>query len=243
MPYASKREAGMSVAGQVLAALVFLASPVMAAGSPLKDVKVREIMPRVYQLEFPTSRQLAGTFMRVQEHYESAEFHGKVFTKAEFLAAYAKVPHGSYSNYYDWDGFNVPASAFSRFYAGEFEPLDAAEKALLELVSKLRAEYVIGTVKGGGALRHERAHALYAMNPRYRAEARALLKTADLEGINAMLKRLAYHSSVWEDEAHAWLGAPAESLREEGLDPVPYQALHRRLLALYARYATPAAGR
>ena len=219
------------------------AAPGFAAGSPLRDVKVREIMPRVWQLEFPTSRQLAGTFMRVQEHYESAQFHGKVFTKAEFLAAYAKVPHGSYSNYYDWDGFNVPAGAFSRFYAGEFDPLDASEKALLELVSRLQAEYVIGTVKGGGALRHERAHALYATNPRYRAEARALLKTADLAGINAMLKRLAYHPGVWEDEAHAWLGAPAEDLKGEGLDPVPYQALHRQLLALYARYATPAAGR
>jgi hypothetical protein len=233
----------MSIAALVLFALVFSASPVFSAGAPLQAVTVREIMPRVYHLEFPTSRELAGTFMRVQEHYESAEFHGKVFTKAEFLAAYAKVPHGSYSNYYNWDGFNVPFSAFARFYAGEFDPLDASEKALLKLVSGLHAEYVIGTVKGGGALRHERAHALYATNPRYRAEARTLLKSADLAGISAMLKRLAYHSSVWEDEAHAWLGAPAEDLKAEGLDPGPYLVLHRRLLALYARYATPAAGR
>lgn len=232
-----------SVTALVLFASFFSPAPAFSSGAGLKDVKVREIMPRVYQLEFPTSRQLAGTFLRVQEHYESAEFHGKVFTKAEFLAAYAKVPHGSYSDYYDWDGFNVPAGAFSRFYAGEFDPLDDSEKALLELVSKLRAEYVIGTVKGGGALRHERAHALYATNPRYRAEAQALLRTADLAGINAMLKRLAYHPSVWEDEAHAWLGAPAEDLKAEGLDPAPYLALHRRLLALYARYATPAAER
>ena len=233
----------MKVMALVLYALAFSVVPGFSAGPPFGDVTVREIMPRVYQLEFPTSRRLAGTFMRVQEHYESAQFHGKVFTKTEFLAAYAKVPHGSYSNYYDWDGFNVPFSAFSRFYAGEFDPLDASERALLDLVSGLRAEYVIGTVKGGGALRHERAHALYATNPRYRAEARALLKTADLSGINVMLKRLGYHTSVWEDEAHAWLGDPAEDLRAEGLDPVPYQALHRRLLVLYARYATPAAKR
>ncbi|MBI4350347.1 MAG: hypothetical protein HY550_02805 [Elusimicrobia bacterium] len=92
-------------------------------------------------------------------------------------------------------------------------------------------------------MRHERAHALYATNPKYRAGAQALLRTADLAGINAMLRRLAYHPGVWEDEAHAWLGAPSEDLRAEGLDPAPYQALHRRLLALYARYATPAAWR
>ena len=213
------------------------APPAFPPGSPLKDVKVREVMPRIYHLEFPTRRLLAETFMRFQEHYESAEFHGKVFTKTEFLAAYAKVPHGTKSDYFEWDGFNLPSVAFKRFYAGEFDPLDAYEKDLLALLSGFPGDfYVIATDGGSGTLQHEIAHGLYATNSRYRDQARVLLKGADMKPAFAMLKRLGYHRSVWEDEAHAWLGEEPESLKAEGLDPEPYRALRGKLLALYARH-------
>jgi hypothetical protein len=219
----------------VLLALALALPPI----PPLADVRVNEPIPRVYHLDFPTRRRLASAFMRFQESYESPRFHGKVFTRAEFLAWYGKSPKGTKSDYYDWDGFNLPSRALKPFYAGAYDPLDADERALLALFAGVKGDfYVIGTSGKGsdaGTLRHELAHGRYAVDARYRAAARALLKEVELAPVFSMLERLGYDRSVWEDEAHAWLGDEDEDLRAEGLDPAPYRAVKAKLRALPRR--------
>lgn len=211
---------------------------------PLKDVKVQELLPGVYHLDFPTRRLLAATFLRFQEHYESPRYHGQIFTTAEFLAWYATTPKGKKSSYFEWDGFNVPSAALRRFYAGDFAPLDANERALLAIFAGLKGDfYVIGSAgkdSGPEVLRHEIAHGLYATNARYRLRADALMKEADLRPVFRMLERLGYDRRVWRDEAHAWLTDPPDVVAAEGLDPAPYRELRRRLLELYGRCAPPA---
>lgn len=215
--------------------LLLAAALAFPAGSPLSDVTVGEPLPNVFHLDFRDKAKLASTFMRFQEHYESPKYRGKVFSREEFLAWYATTEKGKKSGYFDWDGFNVPAAAFERFYKGDFDPLTAEEKALLELLKGREGFYVIGTSKAG-TLRHELAHALYHVEPRYRAKATRLLSGVDLGPVRAMLERLGYHRDVWDDEAQAWLGDDEADLTGEGLDPKPYRALRRQLRAAAAPY-------
>ncbi len=42
--------------------------------------RVHSIHPQIFLLSFPTQEYLAKTFLRFQEHYESPEFRGKIFS-------------------------------------------------------------------------------------------------------------------------------------------------------------------
>jgi hypothetical protein len=214
---------------------------VFPPGSPLASVGVREVAPSIFHLHFQTQHLLTSTFLRFQEFYESPQFKGKVFTLDEFIAWYKTTrPDGRFSYYEDWGGFNIPSRVLARFYAGDFDPLSEKEKALLELFSGRENFYLIGTFGPDGdpeTLRHEIAHGLYATNASYRAEVQELMKTVDLAPVFQMLKDLGYHEDVFLDEAHAYIGDAPADIAKEGVDPKPYAELHRKLLAVYARYA------
>jgi hypothetical protein len=219
------------------------AAPIDVA--PLAAVRLAEVAPNVLHLEFPTQYLLASTFLRFQEHYESPKFRGQTFSLETYMDWYAQTrKHGNFSYFSDWGGFNIPSAVLEPFEAGHFDPLSRKEKALLELVrDRPRPIYLIGTSSGKGdveTLRHEIAHGLYSTNPEYRRLAEELLSAVDLAPVFAMLERLGYHPDVWRDEAHAWLGDALKDSRKYDLDTAPYRALHRRLLDLYRKFATPA---
>lgn len=50
--------------------------------------KLTEILKDVFHLNYLTQEQLASTFLRFQEHYESPEFRGKIFTLDEYKEWY-----------------------------------------------------------------------------------------------------------------------------------------------------------
>src|ERR1043166_6690987 len=83
-----------------------------------------KISDAIYLLRFETLYELSSTFLRIQEHYESPHFHGRVFTLEQFMDWYAaKNEKKEFSYFEDWDGFNVPSTAFQPFYDGRFDPL------------------------------------------------------------------------------------------------------------------------
>ncbi len=213
-------------------------------GTPLKRVEAAEIVPNVIHLRFPTQNLLARTMLRFQEHYESPKYRGKAFTREEFAAWYkAQKPHGRFSYYKDWDGFNVPSRALRRFKKGDFDPLDANEAALLRSLSARSGRfYVIATAAkdtSGEVLRHEVAHGLWYTRPAYRRKAKKILESLDLKPVFEMLRGLGYHKSVWLDEAHAWIGDGSAALKDAGLkDPRPYAAARKKLLALQKEFVS-----
>lgn len=97
--------------------------------STIKIVKSR-IAKDIYLLRFKTQYELAATFLRVQEHYESPRFHGRIFSLEQFMDWYAKR-YGNFTYYEDWAGFNVPSTALQPFYEGKFDPLSEKEKEFL----------------------------------------------------------------------------------------------------------------
>src|SRR5215468_649159 len=123
-------------------------------------IRKRRIARGVYLLRFRTQYELTSTFLRVQEHYESPKFHGRVFTLEQYMDWYA-ARHGNFTYYQDWSGFNVPSTAFGAFYAGKFDPLSEKEKQLLGLFRDLREKFYVIGIYERGSLTHELAHALY----------------------------------------------------------------------------------
>ena len=197
----------------------------------------RTLGPGIHLVTFPSQYDLASTFLRIQEHYESSQFHGRIFTLEAFMDWYAER-FGAFTYFEDWSGFNVPSSALRPFREGRFDPLLNKEQRLLDRLAGLREPfYVIGLVRGASpaTLRHEVAHALFALNPAYRREVRRLLRTVDTRAIARQLRGMGYAAHVIEDEVHAYLIEPSRRGAERAAAFAP---LRRRLRAVFAAHAT-----
>jgi len=118
-----------------------------------------------------SQEELGLTFMRFQEHYESAsqEFRGKIFTLGQLKRWYSET-YGANNYHTTWIGFNFPSKVLIPFREGLFDPLTIEEQRLLDLF-KYRSDnfYIIGA-QSAITLRHELSHALYASNDKYRNE-------------------------------------------------------------------------
>jgi len=169
-----------------------------------------EVLERVFLVECEERRELAATFLRFQEHYESPRFRGRVFTREQFVAWHAGE-RGAFTYYDDWSGFNVPSWVLEPFRSGLFDPLEPRERRLLELFRGEQGPfYVIGAVGDGvqvdlATLEHELAHALYATRDDYRREVRDCLRDEDTSALERELVSLGYCAQVLRDEVHAYL--------------------------------------
>jgi hypothetical protein len=198
------------------------------------------LAPNIIHLKFKRQKDLTRFFMRFQEHFESPEFRGKIFTIAEFKKWYKKEKKSKKFTYYkDWTGFNIPSRILKPFVLGKFDPLTKFEKIFLDLTKNEEGRfYVIGTFKNGD-LRHEVAHALFYVNPAYRREVKKILKTMDLKIFYDQFKQMGgYHPSVWLDETHAYLMEPDKKwFKDEFGFPVSkFGKQRKRLLAVFKKY-------
>ncbi len=201
----------------------------------IKIVKSK-VARSIYLLRFRTQYELAATFLRVQEHYESPKFHGRVFSLEQYMEWYA-TRYGNFTNFQDWSGFNVPSTALKAFYEGKFDPLSAKEKRLLRLFENLRERfYVIGVFDGGakGSLTHELAHALYFTNASYRQEARAALRGYNTSVLEQELAKVGYAKHVIPDEVQAYLVGSSSKLGTVSRELGP---LRRKLRALFREHS------
>lgn len=180
---------------------------------------IAEVVERVYHVTFPSRKELAYTFLRFQEHYESPHFRGKIFSLDEYKKWYlANHPHakrtGRFTYHEDWGGFNIPSYVMRPFYEGRFDPLSGMEKALLDAFEPRRKGrfYVIGTRQGSDPsyLVHEIAHGLFSTDASYKNEALRvldLLSAQDTQKMIRWLEKTGYTPSVFKDEMQAFLCA------------------------------------
>ena len=190
----------------------------------------------IYLLRFKTQYELAATFLRVQEHYESPQFHGRVFSLEQYMNWYA-ARYGNFTYYQDWSGFNVPSTAFQPFYEGKFDPLSEKEKQLLRLFEKLRDRfYVIGIYDGRakGSLTHELAHALFFVDDSYREAVRVAMRGYDTATLARQIAEAGYAKHVIPDEMQAYIVAPSGKL---GAAHGQLKPLRQKLRALFKQHS------
>lgn len=203
--------------------------------------EVIEIKPHVFFLHFKDQETLARTMMRFQEHYESPEYSGKIFSRSEFKDWY-RGKKGVFDYYQEWDGFNVPGFVLKPFYEGQFPNTTAEERMVLEALKEHRYSsfYVIATADNSGVntLAHEIAHSFYYLNPEYKKEVLQVLATFDMTPVKKYLKDTVgdYHDHVLTDEVHAWLMHDTPWMTEHGFDVSPYKEITAQLQAIYNKY-------
>lgn len=144
-----------------------------------------KLADKIHLLTFDSQQNIASTFCRFQEHYESPNFREKIFSLEEFQKWYIQnSPNGrktgDFTYYSDWNGFNIPSSTLQPFYDGRFNPLSDAEKRILDMFeNETGVFYIIGIHKGtekiDQLLRHETAHGLFYTNDDYRTQVLSLL--------------------------------------------------------------------
>lgn len=174
-------------------------------------MKLKMIAPKIYWIDFDSQYDLAMSFLRFQEHYESPEFKDKVFTLGQYREWYKTTqPHGKFSYASDWNGFNIPSYVFKPFIDGLFDPLTQEEKEMMLLLMQhvdIKTDfYLVGTHKGDiEILNHEICHALYHTNREYRGKINDEMHKYDLSAMHDILIRMGYHKDLCRDEAHAYI--------------------------------------
>jgi hypothetical protein len=163
---------------------------------------------------------MCSSFLRFQEHYESPEFRGKIFTLGQYHDWYAQENGGAtYTR--DWGGFNVPDYVLKPFVQGLFDPLTKEEQEIVDLF-RYRTDkfYLIGTADDGDedAYDHEVCHGLFYTSDDYREAVLTELKEHDLKHLHKFLKLNGYCAEVMDDEAHAYISASGDYLEEKGID-------------------------
>lgn len=195
----------------------------------------RRVADGIFLVRYDSQYALASSFLRIQEHYESSRFRGRVFSLEQYMDWYAAT-YGAFTYFEDWSGFNVPSTALAPFYAGRFDPLLRKEQRLLDLFRDTPAPFYIIGMSGDTELPHELAHALFFTRPLYRRAVLEAMRGYDTSRLSRHLASLGYHASVLTDEVHAYLiapeGPPGMSLR-------PLAPLRRRLRAIFRAHAAP----
>lgn len=153
-----------------------------------------------------TREELAESFLRFQEYYESPVWADKIFTKGQYKQWYSQT-YGADTYRLDWSGFNFPSSVLKPFREGLFDPLTDGEKTILTLL-KYRNDsfYIIGS-NTKDVLNHELCHALYHFSEDYKKEVNKLIKknNSKLKKAFDHLLELGYHSKVLIDEFQAYI--------------------------------------
>jgi len=172
--------------------------------------------PEIYLIESQDRQNLAETFMRFQEFYESPVFAGKHFSVAEFASWYA-MEYGSFSYARDWSGFNIPSWVMDPFKNGNFDPLTEKEKKLLEILKGTsNKDYIIGVTPQDewykDTIKHEFVHGCFFTNPEYRKTVDNFIKGQNPEAIKKALSLMGYGKDVLNDETNAYLLTEPQTL-------------------------------
>lgn len=189
---------------------------------PECTLEVKEIAKGILHVSAKTQYELASTFLRVQEYYESpyGQIRGQYFTHEKYMdiCAYGEKRSASdeivFSYLEDWNGFNVPGNVFEEWASLFTEHyLWDKEKKLIELVYEAQNTptfYVIGTHDEGhkGDFDHELSHAWYYLSKDYKEKmtklANQLSKTARAQ-LKDNLMNDGYTAEVVDDEIIAYL--------------------------------------
>lgn len=152
-----------------------------------------------------SQKELADTFIRFQEHYESPQFRNKIFTLGQLKNWYS-IKYGADTYSKDWSGFNFPSKILEPFRQGLFDPLTKEEKRLLKLLKYRNDDFYIIGANSDSTLRHELAHALYHHNINYRKKINQLLDSnkSNIKKVISILLKMGYHKDVIYDEIQAY---------------------------------------
>ena len=187
---------------------------------------LKKLYPGIYLCKIDDTYDLAMTFCRVQEFYESPfkQIRGKRFTFIEFMSLYAKEHEGVFTYPQDWAGFNVPGPIVAALYDHlGVDDVNDYDYIITDIHDKIRGEidgtnyYLIGSNSDKTTIAHECCHAFYFIDAEYKKNTNSILKKLSPSvrtKAENVLYDLGYDKSVIDDELQAYLSTEFHSLRE-----------------------------
>jgi hypothetical protein len=175
---------------------------------------VREIIDKVWLVEFDDSYEMSMTFLRYQEYYESPnpQFFRNPFLIKEYIDWYSDG--GDFTYHEDWAGFNVPSEIIFECKKNIPDPNQwdiIMDNIISDIFTKSGDKfYLIGVKKGDDqVLDHEIAHGLFYTNKNYKEEMSFLYSNMckkAKEKMHTFLRESGgYSEEVFHDETQAYL--------------------------------------
>lgn len=168
----------------------------------------------IYHIQTKSLYEVASTFMRLQEFYESpsSKIKGKYFTLEQYMDLYAEeFVNFTYTS--DFVGFNVPGHIVRKFFDVFEGNLLQKEQKLYELLEDIILSgekfYLTGCSdeSDSSALHHEYAHAFYYLDSEYKRDMNELLNELNKKqrtAFNKCLSKNKYAKAVYNDEMQAY---------------------------------------
>jgi hypothetical protein len=185
--------------------------------------KLKEIYKGIFIVTIQDEYDLAMTFCRLQEFYESPfkQIRKNTFSMDEFQRMYAKkFGDGVFSYPMDWAGFNVPGDIVDEFMSVTFPDWGNNYDCIMnniywtiteeyETYNETRPYYLIGAgPKDKHTINHEICHALYYLDKNYKFRVNyvlAELNASLLEHFKSFLLVKGYSKNVLMDEINAYI--------------------------------------
>lgn len=180
-----------------------------------KPFKLERIHDRVWLANFDNRYDLAMTFCRYQEYYESPneKFRGQQFEMFDFMDWYSRAyGQGSFTYPKDWAGFNLPGRVVFECFKGVTDRNRYDCSMMNDIYLQCCKDvdfYLIGAVGYDEiTIKHELAHGLYYTNPAYKFEMSQLvdaMKPKDRDFVYDYFGTIGYTEQVYKDEIQAYM--------------------------------------
>jgi hypothetical protein len=216
------------------------------------NYKLKEIYNRIFLVTIKDPYDLAMTFCRLQEYYESPfkQIRNKAFTMTEFQRLYAKeFGDGIFSYPIDWAGFNVPGDVFDKFIQENFEDWGSEYDFVTEdIYAKIKddnnsRDYLIAAgPKDIDTINHEICHALYYLDSEYKQNVNSIISELNVslfEHFKTQLLEKGYSKNVIVDEINAYLCFDGEKIITDDIkmnkkENKNFQHVQNKLKAFFA---------
>jgi hypothetical protein len=216
------------------------------------NYKLKEIYNRIFLVTIKDPYDLAMTFCRLQEYYESPfkQIRNKAFTMTEFQRLYAKeFGDGIFSYPIDWAGFNVPGDVFDKFIQENFEDWGSEYDFVTEdIYAKIKDDnnsryYLIAAgPKDIDTINHEICHALYYLDSEYKQNVNSIISELNVllfEHFKTQLLEKGYSKNVIVDEINAYLCFDGEKIITDDIkmnkkENKNFQHVQNKLKAFFA---------
>lgn len=171
----------------------------------------------IFHFNFKTQFDMASTFVRMQEHYESplCKYNYQYFSLDDYMDWYVKK-NGTWDYFTKWAGFNIPSISVKSFYAIFSCNLRPKESWILEKLKSFKSwpglfsdeeYYIICTIENydyKDTFHHELRHSLFNLNEKYRSDVTYIVKKYKLKKFKKNLYKTGYKEPHFIDEINAY---------------------------------------
>jgi hypothetical protein len=216
------------------------------------NYKLKEIYNRIFLVTIKDPYDLAMTFCRLQEYYESPfkQIRNKAFTMTEFQRLYAKeFGDGIFTYPIDWAGFNVPGEVFDKFIQEDFKDWGneydfVTEDIYTEVKDDNNSRYylIAAGPKDIDTINHEICHALYYLDSEYKENVNSIISELNVslfQHFKTQLLDKGYSKNVIIDEINAYLCFDGDKIITDDMkmnkkEKKNFQDIQRKLKVFFA---------